>query len=221
MAKRGETKEKIMDAAAKVFFEFGFEAASVKMILEEAGVVTGSFYHFFASKEDLFEQVVERFLQNYTETVCRILKNNALGVDEQFSLFLREIEAASKTYYNVLEGDRLHWTVQHALHNKTVEALVAPLSEMLARRIKEGTLESRLNVDTTTLAAILVRGIEAIFHGNGEDAAERYGSHAAKENIRAFIQLLLILHPAKQAGAANGAAPGFARRNPCAPGRQQ
>ena len=53
MAKRGETRQKIIYAAGKVFFEHGYEEASVKMIIEEAGVVTGSFYHFFPSKEIL------------------------------------------------------------------------------------------------------------------------------------------------------------------------
>ena len=63
MAKRGETREKILAAGTRVFFEHGFEAASVKMILEESGVVTGSFYHFFPSKEKLFEEVVKLFLE--------------------------------------------------------------------------------------------------------------------------------------------------------------
>ena len=50
-----------------VFFENGYEAASVKMILAEADAVTGSFYHFFSSKEELFEAVIERFLSEYAE----------------------------------------------------------------------------------------------------------------------------------------------------------
>lgn len=56
MAKKGETREVILDAAEKVFFQNGFEKTSVKMILEEAKIVTGSFYHFFPSKEALLRQ---------------------------------------------------------------------------------------------------------------------------------------------------------------------
>ena len=69
MAKRGETREIIINAATKVFFKYGFERTSVKMILEEAGVVTGSFYHFFPSKEDLFEAVIEKYLQGYSQRI--------------------------------------------------------------------------------------------------------------------------------------------------------
>ena len=73
MAKRGETRDKIVAAATKVFFAYGFEATSVKMILEEADVVTGSFYHFFPSKEALFEAVVENFLTEYSGQISGIL----------------------------------------------------------------------------------------------------------------------------------------------------
>ena len=194
MAKKGETREKILNAATKVFFENGFEATSVKMILDEANVVTGSFYHFFPSKENLFESVVEKFLHNYTESVSLILGNDSLGVDAQFRLFMEEIQNASKIYYNVLQGNRLHWTIQHALHNKTVEALALPLSELLKRQIDKGTIESRMDVDTTTLAAILIKGIEAIFHGNMDNRPEYYESDTVGKNIRDFIQLLLSVH---------------------------
>ena len=81
MAKRGETRDVIIQAAAKVFFENGFEKTSVKMILEEAHVVTGSFYHFFASKEALFEAVAESFMEAYTRRVSAILDDDTLNMD--------------------------------------------------------------------------------------------------------------------------------------------
>lgn len=194
MAKKGETKEKILNAATKIFFENGFEATSVKMILEEADVVTGSFYHFFTSKENLFESVVERFLQNYTEKVCSILGDDSLTLDTQLHLFMLEIQNASKTYYDVLQGNRLHWTIEHALHNKTMEALVLPLSELLNRQMEKGVIESRIHVDTVTLAAILIKGMEAIFHENMENRPENFTSDAAESNIKDFIHLILIVH---------------------------
>ena len=62
VSRRGETKERILDISTNVFFENGYEATSVKMILEEAKIVTGSFYHFFPSKEALFEAVIRGFV---------------------------------------------------------------------------------------------------------------------------------------------------------------
>ena len=191
MAKRGETKERILSIATEVFFKNGYEATSVKMILNEAGIVTGSFYHFFPSKEALFEAVIEQFLQNYTERVCLILKDETLTIEEQFRLFMQELKRVSDSYDNELQGERLHWTMQHALHNKTVEAMVAPLSEMLDRHICHGVVKSRLDVDTITLAAILLRGIEAIIHGNVIHPSDKKEKVVARNEIMSFIGLIL------------------------------
>lgn len=194
MSKRGETRERILNAAAKVFLQNGFESASVKMILEEADVVTGSFYHFFPSKEKLFECVVEAFLRDYTQRVSALLGDDSLGFSERFQLFMDEIKRTSQTYYGVLEGNRLHWTIQHALHNRAMEALVPPMAGLLTRQMEEGRIESRLDADAPTLAAILIKGIEAIFHAHAEDGPDAYSSDTAEENIRAYICLILTVH---------------------------
>ena len=125
MAKRGETREKIIKAATKIFFEYGYEETSVRMIQEEAKVVTGSFYHFFPSKEILFEVVIERFLAGYAERIDTILENEELGIAECMEAILKEMQNSASVSYEVLQGDKLHWTIQYALHNKTIETIVA------------------------------------------------------------------------------------------------
>ena len=195
MTKKGETRERILSAATRVFFEYGFEAASVKMILEEADVVTGSFYHFFPSKEALFECVVDRFLRDYAQRASAVLEDDSLDAAGQLSAFLREMQRAFATYYRILQGNRLHWTIQHALHNRTVEALVPPLSGLLGRLMDKGMIESRLAVDTTTLAAVLIKGTEAILHANAQDLPEYGESDAAQRRIRAYIGLLVDVCP--------------------------
>lgn len=58
--KRGEqTKAKLLVAAEEVFAEQGYQAASISRITERASVAQGTFYLYFASKLDLFEQLVE------------------------------------------------------------------------------------------------------------------------------------------------------------------
>jgi AcrR family transcriptional regulator len=45
--------------ATELFAERGYEATSIEAVLEQTGVSRGSLYHHFASKEALFEAVVE------------------------------------------------------------------------------------------------------------------------------------------------------------------
>jgi TetR/AcrR family transcriptional regulator, transcriptional repressor of aconitase len=56
---RALTREKLFAAAQKVFTQDGFGGASIDRIVDEAGFSKGAFYSNFASKEDIFLQLVE------------------------------------------------------------------------------------------------------------------------------------------------------------------
>lgn len=58
-AKGRETRQRILSAAEVIFARNGFHEASVTRITEQAGVGQGTFYLYFATKLDLFEQLVE------------------------------------------------------------------------------------------------------------------------------------------------------------------
>ena len=53
------TLESIEQAAMHEFLEKGFQGASLRQIVKNAGVTTGAFYGYFSSKEALFNALVE------------------------------------------------------------------------------------------------------------------------------------------------------------------
>jgi AcrR family transcriptional regulator len=59
-AQRGvQTRERVVAIATRLFAERGYEGTSVEAVLQEAGISRGSLYHHFASKEALFDAVLE------------------------------------------------------------------------------------------------------------------------------------------------------------------
>jgi AcrR family transcriptional regulator len=58
---RRKRDDEVVAAAAKVFYERGYSAATVQDIADELGILKGSLYHYIKTKEDLlfrlFEQV--------------------------------------------------------------------------------------------------------------------------------------------------------------------
>lgn len=58
MANTG-TRERILSCAAAEFSAYGFQAASLRRIVREAGVTTGAFYGYFESKEAVFAALVD------------------------------------------------------------------------------------------------------------------------------------------------------------------
>ena len=72
--KSNATLEKIHEAAMAEFLDKGFQGASLRQIVKNAGVTTGAFYGYFSSKEALFASIVEphaaalmgRFMESQT-----------------------------------------------------------------------------------------------------------------------------------------------------------
>ena len=57
--KGSTTLESIEQAAMQEYVEKGFQGASLRQIVKNAGVTTGAFYGYFSSKEALFNALVE------------------------------------------------------------------------------------------------------------------------------------------------------------------
>jgi AcrR family transcriptional regulator len=63
MAKLSQTRERLIHSALFLFWERGFAGTSMADLLAHAGVNSGSFYHFFESKEALLKAVLEEYLK--------------------------------------------------------------------------------------------------------------------------------------------------------------
>jgi AcrR family transcriptional regulator len=56
---RGErTRRRLIDSAERIFAELGYHDASIVKITEAAGVGQGTFYLYFTSKKEVFDEVV-------------------------------------------------------------------------------------------------------------------------------------------------------------------
>ena len=56
------TRDRLLDSARFLFWERGFAGTSMADLLAHSGVNSGSFYHFFDSKEALLREVLEGYL---------------------------------------------------------------------------------------------------------------------------------------------------------------
>src|SRR4249919_1094772 len=59
--KSGDTRQRIVEAARDLFWEKGYTATGLAELLQRAGANSGSFYHFFESKDDVLRTVLETY----------------------------------------------------------------------------------------------------------------------------------------------------------------
>jgi TetR/AcrR family fatty acid metabolism transcriptional regulator len=76
LAVRGEDAKRlqILAASVTVFARDGFHKAKVEDIAQAAGVGKGTVYHYFASKEELFQAMVEMCFDKYRTMIRGLLK---------------------------------------------------------------------------------------------------------------------------------------------------
>lgn len=59
-----ENRERILDAATRLFRERGFDGIGVADLMKQVGLTHGGFYGHFASKEDLMAKACQRAIDN-------------------------------------------------------------------------------------------------------------------------------------------------------------
>jgi AcrR family transcriptional regulator len=68
-------RDELLDLAARMFAERGFRATTVRDIADAAGILSGSLYHHFDSKESMVDEILTRFQEElfgrYEEIVAQ------------------------------------------------------------------------------------------------------------------------------------------------------
>src|SRR5271157_1892356 len=76
--KAAENRERIVETAARMFRENGFDGVGVDAIMNGAGLTHGGFYGHFRSKDDLAAEATTRALARGVEKQSRYTKLNDL-----------------------------------------------------------------------------------------------------------------------------------------------
>src|SRR5947209_2500039 len=94
--RRAETRERLLEAAARVFAQRGYHGASVEEIAERAGFSTGALYSNFEGKEDLFLALFDQHVAERITAMGQVINETdtpagrAHGAADQWMAFLRE-----------------------------------------------------------------------------------------------------------------------------------
>ncbi len=155
---RATRRDEILDAAATLFAASGVRT-SLKDIAEACGILPGSMYYYFESKEALIAELVSRYRADLDEIAQHATKYRSADephqIEDRVIAFGRDIEACASRHLAVLlmtmfeppagaSGDLLRQTFE------TLEGVHAAMAELL--RSGPGDAEVRPSVDHTLLA---------------------------------------------------------------------
>ena len=85
---RISNRDRILDRGLKVVLERGYVGASVRDIIDAAGVPQGSFTNHFASKEAFALEILDRYFENSRAVIGETLRNDALPPLQRLRAYL-------------------------------------------------------------------------------------------------------------------------------------
>jgi TetR/AcrR family transcriptional repressor of nem operon len=85
-ARRGRPREfdnaTVLAALVDLFWQKGFGATSMTDIVEVSGLSKSSLYNSFGSKEELFGQALDLYIEQRTALVAAVLRDGSAGLDD-------------------------------------------------------------------------------------------------------------------------------------------
>lgn len=155
------TVERILDAAARIFHEQGYVAATTNDIADEADVSIGSLYQYFPNKDALLVTLTERHLASTTAGLIERLGD--LGAEAGFEAIITSVVEFLVDQH---ELDDLHLLIMHEAPrtreinvelNRARSQLVQVASGLLADRIDDPRRRE-------LIASMVVATIDASVH---------------------------------------------------------
>lgn len=87
-----ETREQIVDAADRLFYERGFEATSFADIAKDVGLSRGNFYYHFKTKDEILAAVIARRMAS-TRAMLEAWEQDATSPGERIRSFVHVLLA--------------------------------------------------------------------------------------------------------------------------------
>ena len=157
-----DKRERILEAAVRVFAERGYHGSRVGDIAEDAGVAHGLLYHYFSSKEDVLRTI---FTENWGDLIARFR-----AVEETDEPPDQKLEGIAKILLRTWRNDPALVTVMvrevaRSQHIQFVE--VGEAFAILQRVIEEGQASGsfRRGLDPRLAAWVVYGGLEEVLTG--------------------------------------------------------
>jgi AcrR family transcriptional regulator len=139
-------RNEILDVAQRLITTTGYEQMTIQDILDNLGISKGAFYHYFSSKQELLEAIIERMLDEAEKLLAPIIDDLSLTALVKFERFFTSIanwKTAKKSF--VLALLQVWYQDENAIVRSklrlTMNRRVTPLLATIIRQgIQEGVM---------------------------------------------------------------------------------
>ncbi len=165
------TRDRLIEAAKKVFSEKGFFETHISHIIEEAGTARGTFYIHFQSKEEIFGEILNQVIEE--------LKKRIKEIDPSENPMNQIIKNIERVIEFAIEEKELARIILYRGYDSQFSYIVNEffkyITEMVKTSLEKGILMGYLKpVNTEIIAQAIVGAVKEVTRniiekGNADD----------------------------------------------------
>jgi TetR/AcrR family transcriptional regulator, cholesterol catabolism regulator len=151
-------RDEIIQAAAHVFRDRGFEAATLRDVAAAMGTDRASLYYYVGSKEELLQEIVREALGRDIAAAQAVKASRASTREKIGSLIQAMVNSYANNYPHMhvyiedlgrIARQDSEWSIDVIARTRTYESLV---NSILSKGQRDGTLRKDLPVELSALA---------------------------------------------------------------------
>ena len=185
--KSHRTRQAICDAAAEVIGQYGYAEASISRITEHAGLGHGTFYAYFESRAELFDQLLPMKGVEALDFLHDRVKGASSFVEMEIKGFIGFLEYAKNHpwFFRLLHEAEV---AAPAAYRQHIDNIMKRYRRALKRSWDQGELAGYQERELDTLAYLLISARDYVYsHHVGRSPDISTALQDAVETFRKFI----------------------------------
>lgn len=196
-------RKEFIDKATILFFEKGYDNTSINDILTAAGkgsyLSPSVFYYYFKSKDEIFEAVLQEYMDIYIAQIIKILEDSRLTftkkMQEAMKIYIKAIDDFKKvdTYFDQAAPRNAY--VNYVIDKQGMASLVEPLDRLLQEGIMSGYISQTTllkQAGTKIMAQIFLSSILPLTHQGRESDGQHHSEKYAHLVPQIFAQIFNV-----------------------------
>lgn len=172
-----ERRQELLDIARKMFITKGYEKTSVNDILKEVGIAKGTFYYYFASKEEMLEAMIFEVVMEGVGRAKVILKEDSIPLLMRILMALQaqtpEMEGADMIHAEIVKPENAK--LDQVYLRMMIRELTKVLKEPVEEAVCQGVMETRYPEESIGIVMLLAQEIlnRPTFDWNEEEEGKK------------------------------------------------
>jgi TetR/AcrR family transcriptional regulator, cholesterol catabolism regulator len=147
-------RARILKAAAKLFADKGYDRTGVRDVAERVGLLSGSLYAHFESKEEMLFELISRAFDDAIRALTPVVESDLTPPDKVRQAFRVYLGMVSRNYH--LSKILFQWRSLRPPRRERIRAKRVAYGEMWQRIIDDGIMNGDFSGEDPLFARILI-----------------------------------------------------------------